>query len=361
MTAIRLFVSHSSEDAQLASRLVELLRASLNLPRSVIRCTSVDGYRLPGGADTDEQLRREVHDAEAFIGIVSTASTRSMYVLFELGARWGIPKHLVPLLAPGTPASVLRGPLSGLNALSADNEAQVSQLISEVGSVLDVPPAEPEAYQALVDELVHTPPTAMPPGDAFGLPPVGKRRFRPADLGDIDQIHRLASEIYGPRYRFPDATLRAWWKLNPKCFYVMLCDSIVVGYIDAFPITEGHYQHLLAGKEESLITPQRVDDVGPESSFYIASIVIAPNYRGNERFFRKASRFYEKAYPRKPWTRVCAMAYTPDGEKWIKRKGMFQVGNTAVWCIDEHSWSNLGDENRAFWRPFFGDRVGHIK
>jgi hypothetical protein len=137
-STIRLFISHCSDDVELATRLVALFRVALNLPSSAIRCSSVDGYRLPGGADTDEQLRREVHDAEAFVGIVSTASVRSLYVLFELGARWGAHRHLIPLLAPGTATSALGGPLGGLNALSAGSVSQLHQLLSELAVALSL-------------------------------------------------------------------------------------------------------------------------------------------------------------------------------------------------------------------------------
>ncbi|MBI3658954.1 toll/interleukin-1 receptor domain-containing protein [Candidatus Acetothermia bacterium] len=353
MTAIRLFISHSSKDMQLAGSLVELLRAALNLPASEIRCTSVKGYGLPGGVDTDEQLLRELRDAEAFIGILSSASMRSMYVLFELGARWGSRKHLIPLLAPATPASALSGPISGLNALSAENVEQLVQLVSQIGSALHIKPKEPSEYKSYVDKVSQTPPDA----NGIGAPPEGKYKFRRADPGDIDQIHRLALKAYGFRYRFSDARLREWWSFNPKCFFVMLCDSVVVGYIDAFPITEDDYRHLLAGKDEQLITPQAV---GRQLSFYIASIVIAKHHRGNTlRFLHKASRFYEKAYPEKLWGRVCAIAYTPNGLRWVTKKGMFKVensNNSNMWCIDRHSLPNLGDENRAFWRPLFGHR-----
>src|SRR5437762_5967682 len=86
---LKLFISHSSDDSELARRVVVLVSTALNLPAVAIRCTSVDGHRLPAGANTNDQLRQEVHDSVAFIGIVSQSSIRSMYVLFELGARWG--------------------------------------------------------------------------------------------------------------------------------------------------------------------------------------------------------------------------------------------------------------------------------
>jgi hypothetical protein len=161
-TTIKLFISHSSNDSELAAQVVDLMRAALNLPASTIRCTSVDGYRLPGGADTDEQLKIEVRDSEAFVGIVSDRSVQSMYVLFELGARWGAAKHLLPLLAPGTSTSVLQGPLSGLNALRADAQAQLHQLVSDVGRVLGVRPENPAAYQKQINQILKLGETAQP-------------------------------------------------------------------------------------------------------------------------------------------------------------------------------------------------------
>lgn len=161
-TSIRLFISHSSEDHDVAVGLIGLLRSALNLPAEAIRCTSVDGYRLPGGADTNAQLRQEVHDADAFVGIVSEASVQSSYVLFELGARWGAGRHLLPLLAPGTPASVLAAPLNGLNALSCDSRAQLQQLVIDVGTVLGINPGRADAFQTDVDRLVSMKPRTGP-------------------------------------------------------------------------------------------------------------------------------------------------------------------------------------------------------
>ena len=110
ISTMKIFISHSSNDVELAKLLIDLLRKSLNLRSTDIRCSSVDGYRLPGGISTDQMLRSEVHDAELVIGLVTPSSLKSIYVSFELGARWGADKPMIPLLATGATSEHLGGP-----------------------------------------------------------------------------------------------------------------------------------------------------------------------------------------------------------------------------------------------------------
>lgn len=70
------------------------------------------------------------------LGVISAQSLTSTYVAFELGARWGTQKTLIPLLTRGTPNSVLEGPLVGITALRLDVEAQVHQLLNDLGKYL---------------------------------------------------------------------------------------------------------------------------------------------------------------------------------------------------------------------------------
>ncbi|MGA7744618.1 MAG: toll/interleukin-1 receptor domain-containing protein [Polyangia bacterium] len=158
-TPIRIFISHSSADVQVASALIDLLRSALNLPSSDIRCTSVDGFGLEGGANTEESLRREVRDSELFIGVISEHSLTSVYALFELGARWGTERPLIPLLAPGTPPDVLSGPLSNIHALNLGVEAQIHQLVSQVAKKLNVPSAPPAVYSGHLRRLATATPS----------------------------------------------------------------------------------------------------------------------------------------------------------------------------------------------------------
>lgn len=200
---IDVFISHSSQDAALAEALVDLLRTSLNIRAALIRCTSVDGYRLPIGADADEQLRQEVFEAKAFVGILSLESIASTYVLFELGARWGAKKHLAPLLASGLSAHALKGPLVGLNALSCESVPQLQQFIQDMGRVLNVTPEEPQVYQAKIEALVYagsavSAQTFPPPSAAL---PKAQDQHPPVKRGN-------ASDTDGHEYADAEAVIR---------------------------------------------------------------------------------------------------------------------------------------------------------
>ena len=149
-----IFISHSSNDVELAQLLVDLLRTALSISSKEIRCTSIDGYRLPGGADVDNQIKSEILQSTTLIGLISEKSFDSAYVLFELGARWGTGKNLIPLLAPGMNPDELKGPIIGYNALSCDSNSQLHQLVEDVAKQLNLKPENPSAYQNKIDTIL---------------------------------------------------------------------------------------------------------------------------------------------------------------------------------------------------------------
>lgn len=157
---IVIFISHSARDVELAEAFVDFLRAGIGLSDREIRCTSVDGYRFPAGADTDEQLRKEVRSSNAFIGLITPASIKSAYVLFELGARWGAQLHLAPVLAKGASSSFLRGPLRNLNALDATAEPQLHQLLGEIAQQINRPLANASVYSKALKKVLAAASTA---------------------------------------------------------------------------------------------------------------------------------------------------------------------------------------------------------
>ena len=106
-----------------------------------------------GGVSVDEQLRIEVHETELLIGIITPSSLRSAYVMFELGARWGAKKPMIPLLTSGATPKELGGPLAGINALEARQTGQLHQLVEEAARHLSISLDKPSSYTAAIEEL----------------------------------------------------------------------------------------------------------------------------------------------------------------------------------------------------------------
>jgi len=157
MTALhpKVFVSHSSVDSLLAGKIADLLVRALALRPQDVRCTSVAAYRLPGGAHTSTQLRDEIAQAEVFIALLTEASVKSSYVLFELGARWSTGRWLAPLLGPSADFSILKAPLNELNAMRTTNRSELHQLVSHIADVLGLEQHSPQYFSDAVDEIVN--------------------------------------------------------------------------------------------------------------------------------------------------------------------------------------------------------------
>jgi hypothetical protein len=147
---LRIFISHSSTDRDVASRLVELLRSALRLEASEIRCTSVPGYGLPVGVQIEEVLRGDVTSVQVFLGLISKSSLASLYVLFELGARWGSGKSILPVLLPGVEAADLKGPLANIHAITLLDPENVHQLIDYIGDMLNITPDKVGLHKKIV-------------------------------------------------------------------------------------------------------------------------------------------------------------------------------------------------------------------
>jgi hypothetical protein len=164
-TALKVFISHSHRDADLAGAIVDLLRAALGLEQESIRYTSGPGYQYAGGVEVDANVRREAVSAPVFIAIVTPSGLRSEYMLFELGARWGLqrPEHsLIPLRAHMEQERVPR-PLSSLHLIDASKPAPMHHFVAQVGRVLGIPVRPAVDYAGELDRVTAAARTDAPP------------------------------------------------------------------------------------------------------------------------------------------------------------------------------------------------------
>jgi len=129
-----IFVSHSSRDEQLASALINVLETAFGDIK--VRCSSVPGYRFRVGGDYRAQLRAEVDRSRVFIALLTPASLPSSEVLFEIGARWGAERLLLPLLAAGATPTLLSGLLKALQGIDLENYDDLKTVMLQIAEAL---------------------------------------------------------------------------------------------------------------------------------------------------------------------------------------------------------------------------------
>lgn len=157
---VKLFISHCSADEKVAEAFVALIRAAFSISPSEIRCTSVAGHKYAAGTNFNEQLRVEVFESDAFVALISPSSLKSMYVLFEMGARWGSRRYLAPIRISGTMQSMIEAPLSATNVIGADSEPDIHQLLETLADKMGVKLNASASYIESLHSFIHQ---ALPP------------------------------------------------------------------------------------------------------------------------------------------------------------------------------------------------------
>lgn len=145
---MRIFISHSSDDRDLAKSLVDFLLRALSLKNTDIFCTSVPGHGLFVGDNVNDRIRHAVDTADVLIGLLTPASLQSMYVTFELGARWGVGKPMLPILAGGLRPNSIDEPLSTLQCMDATDLSALHGLVDRLADELSVTQQPPTTYTA---------------------------------------------------------------------------------------------------------------------------------------------------------------------------------------------------------------------
>lgn len=206
-TEIDIFVSHSKCDQDLAKAIIELLIEALKIPRTRIRCTSVVGHKLSGGTSIETKLRQEINASRLFLGLLTPESLSSAYVMFELGARWGISKSWYLLKAKGAAVDDLKGPLPAYHVLDAGSETDLAQMIEDIGKELAAVPQDFAAFQDKIATVVRLAQSSK------GTAP---QKFGAAASLDIDDVETVLTAWVGDNLYLLNNVVITFGKLDSE-------------------------------------------------------------------------------------------------------------------------------------------------
>ena len=116
-------------------KVIDLLKSAFHVRSGDIRCTSVPGYKLAAGAQSADSLQADLIGAEIVMGLIGPDTTESDYVLFELGASWGLRKPTFPLRLAGATFKHVPEVLREKSSLLLEDVTQCLQLVEDVGRV----------------------------------------------------------------------------------------------------------------------------------------------------------------------------------------------------------------------------------
>ena len=153
----RIFISHRHQDKDIARGVIDLLETAFEIPQGQIRCTSVPGYKLAVGAHSADSLQTDLNGAEIVMGLIGKDTADSDYVLFELGASWGLRKPTFPLRICGATFTHVPEVLRERSSLTLEDVSQCLQLVEDVARISSLTRREEsEATTAAVRRQAET-------------------------------------------------------------------------------------------------------------------------------------------------------------------------------------------------------------
>jgi hypothetical protein len=218
---MKIFISHSHKNRDVAKALVDFLLSGLLLEDADIRCTSVPGHQLRFGKTISEFLKGDINLAPAVIALISAESQRADWVLFELGAAWGLGRDIFPILGPGIEIRDLPGPLGNLPCVvveANDASSRMSDLMQQLHEDLGLGFKSGGKVQANLDAFLNCYRKSSEQGSQ-----ASGNRSSPANEEEVVLlvIWKLAESEYDQYGYSLEAIAQRSSFSNPKCEHVL--------------------------------------------------------------------------------------------------------------------------------------------
>ena len=139
----RILVSHKETDQLIAKCSVDSIVESLEVSPEDIVCSSVPGHALRFGTTIESQLKSGIRDGQVLFALLTQDSIKSSWVLYELGAAWGLDRLIIPILGPGIGYKELPGSLAQYPCISIDEpdvrvRSRIEEALGQVAVTLAV-------------------------------------------------------------------------------------------------------------------------------------------------------------------------------------------------------------------------------
>src|ERR1700754_343495 len=135
---MKIFISHSSVDKEIAKALVTLIKDGLGIPKSQIFCSSADGIDVPPGANFQTYIKEELQTDGIVIALITKNYYSSIFSMYELGAAWANAKKILPVIIPPMDYGSLKDFLSHIVAVIADDARSLNKLHDQLVSLFAI-------------------------------------------------------------------------------------------------------------------------------------------------------------------------------------------------------------------------------
>ncbi len=208
---VRVFISHSHDEKELALAWRDLVRATTAGVVKVWLSTDTNpGGGMPIGEEWRESLYRNLREATHVFAVVSSRSLNRPWVVWEAGVATGIAKErkLVPLVF-SMPIGELSGPISSYQAYGAEDRDTVKEvcyrLSRDAGQDPDISIWDAPIERYLAQVARFRPPRAASPEDLEAW----RLRFTTLrDQGREAEVPQLAEQFYASLETDPAAVDR---------------------------------------------------------------------------------------------------------------------------------------------------------
>lgn len=178
---MKIFISHSSIDQEIAQALVQLIKEGIGVEKSAIFCSSANGVDVPIGANFQNYIKKELRRDGIVIALITKNYYGSIYSMYELGAAWANSKTTIPVLLPPMDYGNLKDFLSHIVAVKADDLKSLNKLRDELQQSFGVQNNDTNSWEESREVFINK---------------IKEIKERPQELSPVSSQLRLIPSLY---------------------------------------------------------------------------------------------------------------------------------------------------------------------